>query len=106
MVVWSVVDFVFDTIYHNIHDSTFFNDYFSSILFSFNKMQFRLSKGAFLFVYLFFLYIKNNIFRFDDFTIDQVYIDVAYHSFKILTFLDIETMLFGVGGLVKIIKKY
>ena len=53
-----------------------------------NKMQFRLSKGAFLFVLILFfpVILKIIFFKFDGFTIDQVYIDVAYHSFKIFYF--------------------
>jgi hypothetical protein len=72
----------------------------SIFIFPRNKINYKLSKGGMFSIMLLLspLLYKVVFFKFDGFAIDQVYLDVALNPFEVISNLDTETLLFGVGG--------
>ena len=78
---------------------------FSMIIFSifflpFNKLRMGLSNGVIYIVLLLFMPIIYKIifFKFDGFNVNQAYIDVMHNTLDLLYSLDINALLFGIGG--------
>ena len=74
--------------------------FFSIFLLPYNKLRMGLSKGLIFVISLLFSPIVYKIifFKFDGFIIDQSYLNVFNNTLNAIYSLDIEALIFGIGG--------